>query len=155
MIRTKYIANILIVDDKPANLLSIGEILSRDNIRIFKAKSGNEALKTMLRENIDIVLLDVQMPDMDGFEVAELMRANKRTCDIPIIFITAINKEEKYIFRGYKLGAVDYIYKPITNEILRSKVNVFIKIHEQNKIIEHNTEELKQKIKELEEAKEN
>lgn len=145
-----YIAKILIVDDIEANLVALKAILKSENTQVFAAGSGNQALKILLEEQIDIVLLDVQMPNMNGFEVAELMRSNSRTRDIPIIFVTAINKEEKYIFRGYELGAVDYIYKPVNNEILKSKVHVFIRLNEQKRIIEEKTKALKEKIELLE-----
>ena len=147
---SEYIAKILIVDDLEANLIALNAILQSAEAQIFPAESGNQALKILLEEQIDIVLLDVQMPGMNGFEVAELMRGNARTRDIPIIFVTAINKEEKYIFRGYELGAVDYIYKPVNNEILKSKVSVFIRLNEQKRIIEAKTKALKEKIELLE-----
>ena len=145
-----YSTKILIVDDTRSNLISLEAILEGGNLEIFTASSGNEALKILLKRKIDIVLLDIQMPEMNGFEVAEIMRENNRTKDIPIIFITAINKEEEYIFKGYKLGAVDYLYKPISNEILKSKVKVFVKLNEQTKIIEEKAKALEEKIVQLE-----
>lgn len=147
---SNYSTNILIVDDTKANLISLEAILEGENLNIVAASNGNDALKTLLKQKIDIVLLDVQMPGMNGFEVAELMRANNKTKDIPIIFVTAINKEEEYIFKGYELGAVDYLYKPISNEILKSKVKVFVKLNEQTKIIEEKTKTLEEKIIQLE-----
>ncbi len=147
-----YITNILIVDDTKANLIALAALLDSPNMNIFSASSGNEALKLLLKEDIDMVLLDVQMPEMNGFEVAEIMRANSKTRDIPIIFVTAISKEEKYIFKGYELGAVDYLYKPISNEILKSKVNVFIRLNEQTKIIINKTKVLEQTIAKLKQA---
>lgn len=143
------ITTILIVDDTKANLIALEALLDCKTKRLILANSGNEALKILLKEKIDLVLLDVQMPGMNGFEVAEIMRSNKETKSIPIIFATAINKEEKYIFKGYELGAVDYIYKPISNEILRSKVNVFVKLNEQSKIIIDKTVALERTIVEL------
>ncbi len=147
-----YITNILIVDDTKANLIALAALLDSPNMNIFSASSGNEALKLLLKEDIDMVLLDVQMPEMNGFEVAEIMRANSKTKDIPIIFVTAISKEEKYIFKGYELGAVDYLYKPISNEILKSKVNVFIRLNEQTKIIINKTKALEKTIAKLKQA---
>ena len=147
---SNYSTNILIVDDTRANLISLEAILEGENLNILTASNGNDALKILLKRKIDIILLDVQMPGMNGFEVAELMRANNKTRDIPIIFITAINKEEEYIFKGYELGAVDYLYKPISNEILKSKVKVFVKLNEQTKIIEEKTRALEEKIIQLE-----
>lgn len=145
--------NILIVDDQRANLLALEAILEDLDMNIIKATSGNEALKLILQHNISLVLLDVQMPGINGFEVAELMKQKKSTQDIPIIFITAISKEEKYIFKGYENGAVDYIYKPIKNEILKSKVKVFLKLNKQRRLIENKTIVLEDKIKELEQTK--
>lgn len=158
---TDFIIKILIVDDILSNIISLKAVLDSEEVKLFSAMSGNEALKILLEEEIDIVLLDVQMPEMNGFEVAEIMRSNKRTMNIPIIFITAISKEEKYIFKGYELGAFDYIFKPISNTILKSKMEVFIKLNVQNKIIEKNARELEEKslilenkIRELEIAEE-
>src|SRR6056297_3754345 len=96
-----YVPKILVVDDTAANLISLKAILECPEKEIITSSSGNDALRLLLSEDIDIVLLDVQMPDMDGFEVAELMKSNAKTCNIPIIFVTAINKEERNIFKGY------------------------------------------------------
>jgi len=148
----EFTIKILIVDDIEANLFSFRAVLAREGLQIFEANNGNTALKILMKEDIDIVLMDVQMPDINGFEVAQLMRENIRTMNIPIIFITAINKEERYMFKGYELGAVDYLYKPISNELLRSKVKVFVKLQLQSKIIEAKSNELKIKIEELEKA---
>lgn len=117
--------NILIVDDRPENLLVLEEILLQDNRNFFKATSGNQALKWVLDKNIGLVLLDVQMPEMDGFEVASLLKANPNTSDIPIIFITALSKEEHYIVKGLETGAIDYLTKPLNADIVRAKVKVF------------------------------
>ncbi len=127
---------ILVVDDKPENLLSMEILLGKEPYDIVKASSGNEALSCVIREDFAVVLLDVQMPEMDGFETAELMRTTKQTSLLPIIFITAINKEEKHVFKGYRSGAVDYIFKPVDKEIILSKVRVFADLFRQKKIIE-------------------
>lgn len=127
--RTKEKMNVLIVDDRNENLIAMEALLDRPDIRVIKADSGNKALGMMLEFDFALVLLDVQMPNMDGFEVAELMRKKEKTKEIPIIFITAINKEDKYVFTGYEKGAVDYLFKPIDPEILKSKVNVFLDLH--------------------------
>jgi signal transduction histidine kinase len=119
---------ILIVDDRPENLSSMEQLLVQDGLRILTAESGNEALGLMLENDLALVLLDVQMPGMDGFEVAELMRRNERTRRIPIIFVTAINKERRHIFSGFEAGAVDYMFKPVDSFIMRSKVQVFLEI---------------------------
>ncbi|ETR72555.1 MAG: Multi-sensor hybrid histidine kinase [Candidatus Magnetoglobus multicellularis str. Araruama] len=128
--------SILLVDDRPENLLSLENLIKSPDLNIIKCTSGNEALGLMLRHDFALVLLDVQMPEMDGFEVAELMRSSNRTRHIPIIFITAINKEPRHVFKGYKSGAVDYLFKPLNPEILRSKVNVFIELYRKQKAIE-------------------
>jgi len=144
---------ILIVDDKKQNLLALEGILEDLDVEIIKADSGNRALHLMLKYDIAVVLLDVQMPEMNGFEVVELMRSNKKTCDIPIIFVTAINQEEKYIAKGYELGAVDYIFKPVNSVILRSKVNVFMQLNVQRRLLEAKSLLLSDKIVELEKTK--
>ena len=145
--------DILIVDDRPENLLVLQSLLEDMDCNIIKATSGNEALGLMLGYNFALVLLDVQMPEMDGFETAELMRGSERTRYIPIIFVTAISNEQKCIFKGYEVGAVDYLFKPIEPVILKSKVKVFLKLHEQKKMLEEQAELLKLKIKELTELK--
>lgn len=124
---------ILMVDDQPANLVSLDAILEAEGRVLLKATSGPEALKILLREDISLVLLDVQMPGMDGFEVAELMRQRKDTQSIPIIFVTAISKEDKYVFRGYQVGAVDYLFKPLDPVVLQSKVNFFLQLDRQRR----------------------
>ena len=128
--------NILIVDDRPENLLVLESVLENMNCNIIKAISGNEALSLMLDYKFALVLLDVQMPEMDGFETAELMRSNSRTKYIPIIFVTAISKEQRCIFKGYEVGAVDYLFKPIEPVILQSKVRVFIELYSQKLLAE-------------------
>ena len=103
----KELFKILLVDDRQENLLTLESILDSPDLLLLKATSGNEALAKLLEHEVALVLMDVQMPGMDGFEVAELMRSRERTRSIPIIFITAISKERKHIFRGYDTGAVD------------------------------------------------
>lgn len=132
---------LLLVDDQEANLVSLEAILEEEGRTLLKATSGPEALKILLKEDVSLVLLDVQMPEMDGFEVAELMRQRKDTEHIPIIFVTAISKEEKYVFKGYQAGAVDYLFKPLDPMILQSKVNFFLQLDRQRR-------ELQQKLKE-------
>ncbi len=141
--------NVLAVDDRPENLLAIESIIDGEDINLIKALSGNEALSLMFDYDFALVLMDVQMPGMDGFEAAELMRGSDNTRHIPIIFITAINKEKKHIFRGYDAGAVDYIFKPYEPEILQSKVNVFIDLYRQRNTLEDLTRKLEQTISEL------
>ncbi len=128
--------NILLVDDRPANLIALETVLEKPGRNLIKSTSGNDALARLLEFEFAVVLLDVQMPEMDGFEVAELMRSNEKTRHIPIIFLTAISKEDQHVFRGYESGAVDYIFKPLQPSILESKVGVFITLFQQQKTIE-------------------
>ncbi|RYD82143.1 MAG: hybrid sensor histidine kinase/response regulator [Verrucomicrobiaceae bacterium] len=121
---------ILAVDDREDNLLSIETILERDGYIIRKANSGRAALKTLLTEqDFTLILMDVQMPDMNGFETASLIYEREKLRNIPIIFITAHNQDEEFMFKGYKMGAVDFIYKPINPELLRFKVSVFADLY--------------------------
>jgi len=117
-------SNILLVDDRPENLLALESALEEMNCNIFKATSGQEALRLGLKHDFDLALLDVQMPEMDGFELAKLMQGKEKTKDIQIIFISAISKEQKYIQKGYDIGAVNYLFKPIDPDELKRKVNV-------------------------------
>lgn len=126
----KSLVKILIVDDRPDNLMSIESILERENYAIVKANSGRAALKILLREfDFSLILMDVQMPDMNGFETASLIYERDKLKDIPIIFITAHNHEDEAIFKGYNVGAVDFIYKPINPELLRIKVGLFVELY--------------------------
>ncbi len=127
--------NILMVDDKPENLLALESLLEKPGRTLFKAESGNEALKLVLKHDIGLVMLDVQMPQMDGYEVAEILKSNPKTEDIPIIFLTAILKEEQYMLRGYKAGAVDYLYKPLDTKTTLAKVEVFETIYFQRQVL--------------------
>ncbi len=119
-------ANILVVDDRPENLLAMEALLSMLGQNIVTARSGEEALRHVLAMDFAVILLDVRMPDMDGFETAALIRERPRSKDTPIIFITAALKNEDNIFKGYAAGAVDYIIKPVVPDILRSKVLIFV-----------------------------
>ncbi|WP_337996058.1 diguanylate cyclase [Oleispirillum naphthae] len=143
-------ADILIVDDNPNNLFALENLLAAPDLNIITAGSGNEALAKTLSHEFAIALLDVQMPEMDGFETAELMRGNSRTRHIPIIFVTANRSEREYVFRGYDSGAVDYLAKPLDVNILKSKVNVFLELHRQRRALEEKTRELDAKISEME-----
>lgn len=117
---------ILLVDDRPKNLIALEAILEAPDREIVLAESGMDALKLLIKHSFSLILLDVQMPDMDGMETAELARANKKNQQIPIIFVTAINKDEQEKFRGYELGPVDFIFKPLDLEIVESKVQHFL-----------------------------
>ncbi|AKD56528.1 hybrid sensor histidine kinase/response regulator [Spirosoma radiotolerans] len=117
---------ILLVDDRPENLLVLEELLDNGSRQFIKATSGNEALKQALKnDQIGLIMLDVQMPDMDGFEVAKFLKTNQKTRDISIIFVTAISKDEQYVMKGFEEGAVDYLSKPLDSNITKAKVNVF------------------------------
>jgi response regulator RpfG family c-di-GMP phosphodiesterase len=144
---------ILMVDDRPENLIALEAVLEGPDRDLVKANSGEEALKYLLRDRFAIVLLDVQMPGMDGFEVAELMRANKSIAKTPIIFVTAISKEDKYKFKGYEVGAVDYLMKPIEPVILTTKVNFFLELDKQKRALELKLEEARSHIKAYESNK--
>ena len=124
---------ILLVDDREDNLFSIEAIFEKDNYTIVKANSGREALKVLLQQqDFSLILMDVQMPDLNGFETATIIYERDKLKNIPIIFITAFSYDEDYIFRGYKTGGVDYIYKPINPELLRMKVSVFVELYRKN-----------------------
>lgn len=121
---------ILLVDDREDNLFSIASILEKDNYTIVKANSGRAALKILLAEHdFSLILMDVQMPDLNGFETATIIYERDKLKSIPIIFITAYSNDEDHIFRGYQMGGVDYIYKPINSELLRAKVSVFVELY--------------------------
>ena len=136
---------ILLVDDRPENLLALEGLLESLGVSIVKATSGNEALGLMLEHDFALVLLDVQMPGMDGFETAELMRGTEKTRQVPIIFVTAISTEQQHVFKGYEAGAVDYLFKPIVPEFLRTKVRVFCELFQQKNIIRKQLREIEEK----------
>ncbi len=124
---------ILLVDDRPDNLLSMEAILEPDGYELIKAASGREALKILLTEfDFALILMDVKMPNLNGFETAELIYEREKLKHIPIVFITANNYGEENMFKGYRTGAVDYIYKPINPELLRTKVSVFVDLYTKN-----------------------
>ena len=127
--RVEAPVDILIVDDRPENLLALEAILEPLGQRLVRAHSGEEALRQLLTRDFALILLDVQMPGMNGFECARLIKARERSKFIPIIFLTAISKDEEYVFQGYEVGAVDYLFKPFQPDILRSKVSVFVDLY--------------------------
>ncbi|MGQ0845552.1 MAG: response regulator [Sporichthyaceae bacterium] len=124
---------ILMVDDRPENLLALEAILSGLGHELIRAECGSDALKQLLLNDIALILLDVQMPGMDGFETATQIKARERTQDIPIVFLTAIDDGAHQAFRGYSAGAVDYLCKPFDPWVLRAKVNVFIELHQRRR----------------------
>jgi len=137
-----YKAKFLLVDDLEENLVALEALLSRDGLDLDKARSGEDALELMLANEYALALLDVQMPGMDGFELAEIMRANERSRHIPIIFVTAGSGDAVRRFRGYEAGAVDFILKPIEADVLRSKANVFLDLYLQRQQIVAQRDEL-------------
>src|SRR5580700_9904742 len=121
----------LLVDDLEENLLALSALLKRDDVEVLTARSGAEALELLLVHEVALALLDVQMPKMDGFELAELMRGSERTRQVPIIFITAAARDQYRLFQGYETGAVDFLFKPIEPHILQNKADVFFQLHRQ------------------------
>ncbi|RJL31985.1 response regulator [Bailinhaonella thermotolerans] len=126
-------AKILLVDDREENLIALEAILSSLDLALVRARSGEEALKALLGQEFALILLDVRMPGMDGFETAAHIKRRERTRDIPIIFLTVVDAEPDYAFRGYAAGAVDYLTKPFDPWVLRAKVSVFVDLYDKNR----------------------
>jgi signal transduction histidine kinase len=144
-------ANILLVDDRPENLLALEAVLEPLGQRLVRAGSGEDALKHLLTEDFALILLDVQMPGLDGFDTATHIKSREKTRDIPIIFITAINREPHHAMRGYDTGAVDYIAKPFEPWLLQAKVRAFLELHEKSALLKRQARELARSNAELEE----
>ncbi|AKZ62577.1 chemotaxis protein CheY [Herbaspirillum hiltneri N3] len=121
----------LLVDDLDENLLALSALLKRDDVELLQARSGFEALEYLLVHDVALAFIDVQMPDMDGFELAELIRGSERTRNVPLIFVTAGARDERRMFKGYESGAVDFLYKPIEPHILQNKAEVFFQLYRQ------------------------
>ena len=126
-------SKLLIVDDLPENLRALDALIRGEGRLVYQASSGEEALALMLEHDFALAILDVQMPGMDGFELAELMRGTERTRNIPIVFVSAAGRELNYAFKGYETGAVDFLYKPLDPDAVRSKVNVFVTLDQQRR----------------------
>jgi two-component system sensor histidine kinase/response regulator len=139
--------SILIVDDTPENLVALEAVLADLGQRLVKVTSGKEALRMLLKEEFAVILLDVNMPGMNGFETAALIRQRKNSEHVPIIFVTAISTTDTHMFKGYSLGAVDYIFTPVNAEVLRSKVSVFVELVKKSQAV-------KQQARQLQEANE-
>src|SRR5256714_15218578 len=144
--------NILLVDDSPTNLLALESILRAPDRNLIRASCGEEALRYLLDNEAALVLLDVYMPGIDGLETAELIRGREKSRDIPIIFLTANSTGVRHLSRGYSLGAVDYIVKPIDPAILCSKVNVLVELSKKTREIKRQALLLEEKNRELENA---
>ena len=142
--------NILIVDDNLNNLFALESILDNEDLNIIKASSGEEALKCILRDEFAAIILDVQMPGMDGFETAEVIRSREKTKFTHLIFVTGAGQSDLHIDKGYSLGAIDYILKPIKPEGLKAKLSVLIDLYKNKKMLEQKTKELERSNKELE-----
>ncbi|MEG4395042.1 response regulator [Microcoleus sp. BROC3] len=134
--------NVLLVDDRPENLVALEAILNSPSYNLVQANSGAEALRCLLNEDFAVILLDVQMPGMDGFETATLIRSRDRSRSTPIIFITAFSSNDTHVFKGYSLGAVDYLFKPLEPEILTSKVQVFVELFQKTVEVKRQATEL-------------
>ncbi|MDP9311564.1 MAG: ATP-binding protein [Chloroflexota bacterium] len=140
--------NILLVDDRPENLLALESILGNLGHQLVMAHSGQAALKALLRQDFAVILLDVQMPGLDGFETAELIRGRERSQHTPIIFLTALDRSDARVFKGYSVGAVDFLFKPFMPEVLRSKVAVFVDLFRKTQEIQRHAEELELRVRE-------
>src|SRR6188508_2134758 len=135
--------NILLVDDRRENLVALEAILGKLDQNLVKATSGSDALKFLLKNDAAVILLDVDMPHMDGFQTASLIRERERSRHTPIIFLTAINKSDVHVSQGYSLGGVDYIFKPFVPEVLRSKVIAFVEAFKQRQEIQRQSSLIK------------
>lgn len=143
-------AKLLIVDDLPENLLALEALIKRDDRQVFKALSADEALSLLLQHDFALAIIDVQMPGMNGFELAELMRGTEKTRSIPIIFVSAAGRERNYAFTGYENGAVDFLHKPLDTHAVKSKVNVFVELYRQRKAMKEQVIALEQSRREQE-----
>ncbi|MGE4405028.1 hybrid sensor histidine kinase/response regulator [Pseudomonas sp.] len=142
--------NLLIVDDLPENLLALDALLQAPGVHVHQAESAEQALELLLRHEFALAILDVQMPGMDGFQLAELMRGTERTKQIPIVFVSAAGRELDYAFKGYESGAVDFMHKPLDAHAVRSKVSVFVDLYRSRKRLARQLEALEQSRREQE-----
>ncbi|MEK1839410.1 MAG: hybrid sensor histidine kinase/response regulator [Pseudomonas sp.] len=147
---SNVLAKLLIVDDLPENLLALDALIRREDRIVYKALSADEALSLLLQHEFAMAILDVQMPGMNGFELAELMRGTEKTKNIPIVFVSAAGRELNYAFKGYESGAVDFLHKPLDVHAVKSKVNVFVDLYRQSKAMKHQVEALEQSRREQE-----
>ncbi|MCU1759878.1 hybrid sensor histidine kinase/response regulator [Pseudomonas sp. 14P_8.1_Bac3] len=143
-------AKLLIVDDLPENLLALEALIKREDRMVYKALSADEALSLLLQHEFAMAILDVQMPGMNGFELAEMMRGTEKTKNIPIVFVSAAGRELNYAFKGYESGAVDFLHKPLDIHAVKSKVNVFVDLYRQSKAMKQQVEALERSRREQE-----
>ncbi|MEZ1314786.1 hybrid sensor histidine kinase/response regulator [Pseudomonas fluorescens] len=143
-------AKLLIVDDLPENLLALEALIKREDRQVYKALSADEALSLLLQHDFAMAILDVQMPGMNGFELAELMRGTEKTKHIPIVFVSAAGRELNYAFKGYESGAVDFLHKPLDIHAVKSKVSVFVELYRQRKAMNLQVEALERSRREQE-----
>src|SRR3954470_11501518 len=143
--------NILLVDDEPKNLIALETVLDDPAYRLIRAGSADEALLALVAEDFALLVLDVQMPGMNGFELAQMIKQRKKTASVPIIFLTAFYSEDEHVLEGYNTGAVDYLHKPINATVLRSKVAVFAELHRKTRETLRAQEQLRELNAELEE----
>ena len=141
---------LLLIDDKPANLISLKSMLENENREIICCLSANEGLQILLKEKISLILVDVQMPEMDGYEFVQIIKQHPNTSNIPTIFVTAISDEPKHITKAYDLGAIDFLFKPLVTEVTRKKVDSFLRIWDYDQELKKVNDQLLQKNKELE-----
>ena len=147
---SNFQAKLLIVDDLPENLLALEALIKREDRIVYKALCADEALSLLLQHEFAMAILDVQMPGMNGFELAELMRGTEKTKNIPIVFVSAAGRELNYAFKGYESGAVDFLHKPLDIHAVKSKVNVFVELFRQSKAMKQQVEALEQSRREQE-----
>lgn len=145
----QHTSKLLIVDDLPENLLALSKIIEQDDRIIYQASSGEAALSLLLEHDFALAIIDVMMPGMDGFELAELMRGTERTRNVPIVFVSAAGRELNYAFKGYETGAVDFLYKPLDIAAVKSKVNVFVALCQQRHEVRLQVEALEASRREL------
>ena len=150
MLLNEIKAKLLIVDDLPENLLALEALIKREDRAVYKALSADEALSLLLQHEFALAILDVQMPGMNGFELAEMMRGTEKTKNIPIVFVSAAGREMNYAFKGYESGAVDFLHKPLDIHAVKSKVNVFVDLYRQRKAVKQQVEALEQSRREQE-----
>jgi signal transduction histidine kinase len=136
--------NCLLVDDLEENLIALSAVLKNEEINIFTARSGSDALELMLKHEFAVALIDVQMPEMDGFELAEIMRSTEKTRHIPIIFVTAAGSNMQRMFRGYEAGAVDFLHKPLASQVVIGKIKVFVELYMHKMELEEKIQKLKE-----------